>query len=200
MIRSVTAYCSSSTAVAAHFAHDAAEAGRAIALNQWTLVYGGNPIGLMKHLSDGARSAGGRVVGITPQLFVDKNYHDTLAHELVVTANMRDRKALMETRGDAFLTLPGGLGTFEEIFEIIVGKQLGYHAKPIVLLNTAGYFAPLLEMIDHGIEQHFIKPAARELYFVADTVDAAIEHFRSYKPPELADKSYGPTYNPAKTP
>jgi len=105
-----------------------------------------------------------------------------------VTNDMRDRKALMEERGDAFLTLPGGLGTFEEIFEIIVGKQLGYHKKPIVLLNVAGYFAPLLQMIEHGIEQRFIKPAVRELYFVAGNVDEAVGHFRSYRPPVVADK------------
>ena len=122
MIRSVTVYCSSSSAVAPVFVDAATATGRAIALNGWTLVYGGNPIGLMKCLADGARAAGGTVVGVTPQLFVDKNYHDTLAHELHVTANMRDRKAIMETRGDAFLTLPGGLGTFEEIFEILVGN------------------------------------------------------------------------------
>src|SRR6266542_4210867 len=131
-IRSVTVYCSSSSAVAREY-FEAAEAT-------------------------------GRVVGITPQLMVDKGIHDSLADELVITNDMRDRKALMEERGDAFLTLPGGLGTFEEIFEIIVGKQLKYHAKPIVLLNIAGYFDPLLAMIDHGIEQQFIRPVGRELF------------------------------------
>jgi len=187
-IRSITVYCSSSSAVAQHYVDAADGTGRAIAAAGWTLVYGGNPIGLMKSLADGARAAGGAVVGITPQLFVDKNYHDRLATELIITLNMRDRKALMEARGDAFLTLPGGLGTFEEIFEIIVGKQLGYHTKAIVLLNTAGYFDPLLQMIEHGIEQSFIKPAVRQLYFVAATVPEAIEYFRSYSPPPLADK------------
>ena len=94
----------------------------------------------------------------------------------------------MEQRGDAFITLPGGLGTLEEIFEIIVGKQLGYHRKPIVLLNVGDYFGPLLTMMEHGIEQRFIKPAARELYSVASSVDAAIEHIRTYEPPVIADK------------
>jgi uncharacterized protein (TIGR00730 family) len=101
---------------------------------------------------------------------------------------MRERKALMEARGDAFLPLPGGLGTFEEIFEIIVGKQLAFHNKPIVLLNTASYFDPLLAMIEHGIEQKFIKPKARELYFVATNVEEAVQYYKSYKPPVLADK------------
>jgi uncharacterized protein (TIGR00730 family) len=187
-IRSITVYCSSSSAVApAYF--DAAEAvGRALAAHGWALVYGGNSVGLMKAIADAARSAGGRVVGITPQLMVDKGIHDAKADELVVTNTMRDRKALMEERADGFLTLPGGLGTYEEIFEIIVGKQLGYHNKPIVLLNIEGYFVPFLQIIKHGIEQKFIKPKVRDLYFVAHTVDEAMEHFKSYHPPPLADK------------
>jgi hypothetical protein len=190
-IRSVTVYCSSSAAVAPHYFDAARATGRAIADAGWTLVYGGNSVGLMQALADAARAAGGRVVGVTPQLLVDKRIHDTLADELVVTNTMRDRKALMEERGDGFLTLPGGLGTFEEIFEIIVGKQLGYHDKPIALLDVAGYFDPLLEMIEHGIEQKFIKPKVRDLYFVARTVEGAIEHFKSYQPPPPADKWFG---------
>src|SRR3954464_11229285 len=157
-IRSVTVYCSSSSAVAREYFDAAASTGRALAENGWALVYGGNAVGLMKTVADAARAGGGRVVGITPKLMVDKGIHDRLADELVVTNGMRDRKALMEERGDAFLTLPGGLGALEEIFRIIVGKELGYHAKPIALLNVAGYFSPLLEMIEHGIEQRFIKP------------------------------------------
>jgi uncharacterized protein (TIGR00730 family) len=187
-IRSVTVYCSSSSALPRAYFDDAAAAGRALAENGWALIYGGNAVGLMKAVADAVRDGGGRVIGVTPQLLVDKGIHDTAAHELVVTQTMRERKALMEARGDAFLTLPGGLGTFEEIFEIIVGKQLGYHSKPIALLNTSGYFNPLLEMIEHGIEQHFIKAKVRELYFVADTVEDVVGHFRSYVPPPLADK------------
>jgi uncharacterized protein (TIGR00730 family) len=187
-VKSLTVYCSSSRAVPRHY-FDAAEAcGRAIAHNNWTLIYGGNSVGLMQALADTARAAGGKVVGVTPKLMVDKGIHDSLADELVVTNTMRDRKALMEERGDAFLTLPGGLGTFEEIFEIIVGKQLGYHNKAIVLLNVARYFDPLLHMIEHGIAQSFIKPKVRELYFVASSVDEAIAHFKSYQPPPLTDK------------
>jgi cytokinin riboside 5'-monophosphate phosphoribohydrolase len=193
MIRAVTAYCSSSSAIArAHF--DAAtELGAAIARNGWHLVYGGNAIGLMGHLADAVRAAGGRVVGITPQLLVDKGIHDTRCDELIVTTGMRERKALMEQRGDGYIALPGGLGTFEEIFEIIVAKQLRYHAKPIVLLNTDDYYRPLLAMIEHGIEQQFIKPKARQLYFVAATVTEAVEHLRTYTPPAPSEKGLGRT-------
>jgi uncharacterized protein (TIGR00730 family) len=188
MMKSVTVYCSSSAAVPPLYFDAATAVGRALASNNWTLIYGGNAVGLMKAVADATRAAGGRVVGVTPKLMVDKGISDTLADELVVTNTMRDRKALMEERGDAFLTLPGGLGTFEEVFEIIVGKQLGYHAKPIALLNVAGYFDPLLAMIEHGIEHRFIKPKVRELYFVSAEVPAVVEHFKSYRPSVLADK------------
>src|SRR5689334_18516026 len=137
-IRAVTVYCSSSSSLPAHYYDAGAQLGRAIAQNHWKLVYGGNSIGLMKTLSDAARAAGGKVIGITPKLFIDKGLEDKLCEELIVTNSMRDRKAILEERGDAFIAMPGGLGTFEEIFEIIVGRSLGYHNKPIVLLNISG--------------------------------------------------------------
>jgi hypothetical protein len=173
-IRSVTVYCSSSRQVAPIYFDVAAQLGAAIAQNGWRLVYGGNLIGCMGALADAARAAGGKVTGITPQLLVDQGIADDNCDELVVTAGMRDRKALMEERADAFVTLPGGLGTFEEVFEILVGRLLGYHAKPIVLLNVQDYYRPLLDMIEHGIERRFIKPAAREAYFVAPNVTETI--------------------------
>src|SRR5690242_13460783 len=118
-IRAVTVYCSSSSKVAKPFVEATAQLGRAIAQNRWKLLYGGNAVGLAAALADGGRAAGGKVVGVTPQLFIDKNVHDPRCDELVVTNTMRDRKAIMEERGDAFIALPGGLGTFEEFFEIV---------------------------------------------------------------------------------
>ena len=175
-IRAVTVYCSSSTQVARVHFDAAAALGRAIGERGWQLVYGGNSVGLMAALADAARAAGAQVVGITPQYFLDKGCGDDKCHELIVAASMRDRKAQMESRGDAFIALPGGLGTLEEIFEIIVGRQLGYHQKPIVLLNIAGYYNPMLTMLDHGVEQRFIKPACRRLFHVATDVEAATEY------------------------
>ncbi len=178
-IAAVTVYCSSSSRILRVHFDAAAELGQAIAREGWTLVYGGNLVGLMATLADSARGAGGRVIGITPQLMVDKGICDRQCVELLVTADMRQRKALMEQRGDAFIAMPGGLGTLEEIFEIIVGRQLGFHDKPIVILNVAGYYDPLLAMLEHGIEQYFIKARARELYFVADGAAAAIGYLRA---------------------
>jgi uncharacterized protein (TIGR00730 family) len=197
-IRSVTVYCSSSTAIPRAYFDAASELGTSIARQKWTLVYGGNFVGLMAAVAKAARDAGGRVVGVTPQLMVDKGLSDKKADELLVTNTMRDRKALMEERGDAFVALPGGLGTFEEVFEIIVGKQLAYHHKAIVILNVAGYYDPLLAMIEHGIEHKFIKSKARELYFVATTVAQAIDYLRNYVPPATtADKWFTPAGPPS---
>src|SRR5688572_22517829 len=111
-IGAVTVYCSSSSRIARGYNEAAAELGRALAHHQWKLVYGGNNVGMMGVLADAVRAAGGNVIGVTPQLFVDKGSADDGCDELIVTSGMRDRKAAMEERGDAFVALPGGLGTF----------------------------------------------------------------------------------------
>jgi uncharacterized protein (TIGR00730 family) len=178
-IRAVTVYCSSSRQIPPVYFEAGTALGQAVAAAGWTLVYGGNRIGLMGVVADAARGSGGRVVGITPKLLVDQGMGDDLCTELIVTQGMRERKALLEQRGDAFIALPGGLGTFEEFFEILVGRWLKYHQKPIVLLNVAGYYDPLLTMIDHGIEHRFIRPHTRELFYVADTVAAAMHYLQS---------------------
>jgi len=192
-IHAVTVYCSSSSKIAPAFLDAARSLGSALAANHWKLVYGGNNVGMMGVLADAVRAAGGTVIGVTPQLFVDKGSADEKCDELIVTAGMRDRKAAMEERGDAFIALPGGMGTFEEFFEILCGKILGCHAKPIVLLNIDDYFAPLLAMIDHGIQQNFIRPQARDLYFVAAKVEEAINHIRNYTPPAPAERTFETT-------
>jgi uncharacterized protein (TIGR00730 family) len=178
-IRAVTVYCSSSKSLDPVFYAAGAALGSAIAREGWTLVYGGNHLGLMAKLADAARNAGGKVIGVTPRLFVDKGFGDDKCDELIVTENLRDRKAMMEKRGDAFVALPGGLGTFEEIFDIVVHRQLGFHTKPIVLLNIDGYYDPLLQMIQEGVEKHFIKIESRRLFLMAPSVDSAIACLRS---------------------
>lgn len=176
MIRNVTVYCASSSKVGKVYSEAATALGRALAGKGWGLVYGGDSNGLMGAVAAGTFGAGGRVIGILPQRFVDAGVKNDCCHEVVVARDMRHRKEMMEARGDAMVTLPGGIGTLEEFFEIIVGRQLGFHNKPIVLLNVAGYFNPLLAMIDHGIEHHFIRQASRELYFVSETVEEAMEY------------------------
>lgn len=180
MIRAITVYCSSTANLAESYVTAASELGQAIAQNKWELVYGGNDCGLMKSVADGARSAGGRVIGITPQLFIDKGLGDNNCHDLVVTENMRDRKAVLEARGDAFVALPGGIGTLDEFFDVITHKQLAYHNKPVVLLNIKKYFDPLVTLLERGIDERFIRPAAREYFHLADTVPGAMDYLRSF--------------------
>jgi uncharacterized protein (TIGR00730 family) len=154
--------------------------GDAIARQKWALVYGGNSIGCMGIMADAARAGGGKVVGITPQLMVDKGIGDQKCDELIVTEGMRERKRLMEERGDAFVVLPGGIGTLEEVFEILVGKSLGYHNKPIVLVNVGNFFGPLLTMLEHGMKEGFIKERVKELVFVAANVAEAMEYLKKH--------------------
>jgi len=184
----ITVYCSSSRRIAPVYFEAGRRLGAAIAARGWSLVYGGNCIGLMDTLACAVRDAGGKVIGITPRLMVEEGIADTQADELVVTDDMRRRKALMEQRGDGFVAMPGGLGTLEEIFEVIVARQLGYHNKPIVLLNIAGYYDPMLAMLEHGIAQQFIKPKARSLWHATADVDDALHHIAAH----LADRPTGP--------
>lgn len=181
-IRAVTVYCSSSDAVDPVYFDAARAVGRGVAGSGWTLVYGGNFVGLMGAVAQAARDAGGRVVGVTPRLLHDRGLTDTACDELVVTEGMRERKALLERRADAFVVLPGGTGTFEELFEVYVGRQLGYHAKPVVVVDVDGYYRPLLAMLDHGVEQRFIKRDVRDLLHVAGSAEEAVEYLRQWRP------------------
>ncbi len=185
--RAVTVYCSSSSDIAPAYVAAGRDLAVGIARAGWTLVYGGNHVGLMAAVADAARAAGGRVVGITPRLLHDRGLSDPACDELIVTADMRERKALLEGRADALVALPGGLGTFEELFEVIVGKQLGYHAKPIVVVDVDGYYRPLVQMLEHGIDQRFIKASARGLIHVVATAAEAVEYLRAGPPPRPAE-------------
>lgn len=165
----VCVYCASSDDVDPLYFDHAAEVGRRIGAGGHTLVYGGGCIGLMGRVARAVHEFDGRVVGVIPQSMtgVEIAYHD--ADELIVVDTMRQRKQAMEDRADAFVTLPGGFGTLEELSEIIVGRLLGFHDKPIVVLNSHGFYDPLLELFDHFIEHRFAKPRHRDFYAVVDT-------------------------------
>ena len=179
MSHAITVYCSSTSDVDPTYL-DAAEAlGRAIASAGWSLVYGGNHVGSMGRVADGCRAGGGAVVGITPRLFADVEEFggdlvDRACDELLLVDSMRERKRLLEERGDAFVTLPGGLGTMEEFFEVLVGRVLKQHAKPIVLLNVNGFYDPMQAMLDHAIDAGFVRRRAWDHVTLAATVEEAI--------------------------
>lgn len=181
-VRTVTVFASSSTKIDPIYFTAASELGHAIASEGWSLVYGGNRVGPMGALADATRAGGGKVIGVTPSVFMEKGHGDDLCDELLVVESMRRRKEIMESRGDAFITLPGGLGTLEEFFEIVVGQFLGFHGKPIVLLNIAGFYDDLLHLIHRQIRDGFVRPAAWEQVHVASAVPDAIAFLRGWQP------------------
>lgn len=182
MISAVTVFCGSSDAVDAKYFAAARELGEKLAKRGWRLIYGGGGVGLMGVLARAVLDCGGHVTGVIPKALLDLGVGNATVSELVVTDGLRDRKAIMDERGDAFVALPGGLGTIEEVLEVLTLKQLGYHRKPIALLDLDGYFGPLHAQIQRGIDVGFIKPEFLDLWYPAPDVDALLRYLESYKP------------------
>jgi uncharacterized protein (TIGR00730 family) len=164
-------YCSSSDRLDPKYAAVAHDLGRALVAHGWGLVYGGGKTGLMGAVARGTKSAGGYVVGIIPEFMKARELAFTEADELVTVVTMRERKQLMEERADAFVTLPGGWGTLEEILEILTLRQLDLVKKPCVFLNQDGFYDPLLALFDRMLADKFFKPSNMELFRVAATVE-----------------------------
>lgn len=171
----ITVYCSSSSFLDPAFHDEARAVGAGIARRGWTLVYGGGSLGLMGETARAAKTAGSRVIGIITRRLMALEQGWNGCDELVVVDTMRERKRMLEHRGDAFLVLPGGLGTYEELFEILVGKLLGEHVKPVAIINAHGYFNPLIAMVEHGIAHRFIPERARELFAISPDVEPLLD-------------------------
>jgi len=153
---SICVYCGSRAGENPAFAQAAQEVGRWIGEHSGQLVYGGGRSGLMGTVAEATRLAGGRVVGVIPQALVDKELANHACDELHIVQNMHERKAMMAERSDAFVALPGGIGTFEELFEVWTWRQLGYHDKPLGLLNVAGYYDGLLGFLQTSVASGFM--------------------------------------------
>lgn len=153
---SVCVYCGSRPGANPEFAKTARTVGTWIGQHDGQLVYGGGKSGLMGIVADATLQAGGRVVGVIPRALVEKEWAHHDCTELHIVDSMHDRKRMMAERADAFLALPGGIGTFEELFEVWTWRQLGYHDKPVGLLNTARYYDRLLEFLNSTVEQQFL--------------------------------------------
>lgn len=153
---SICVYCGSRPGERPEFSQAAKAVGQWIGQHGGQLVYGGGRTGLMGTVAEATRLAGGRVVGIIPKALVDKELANPLCDELHVVDTMHERKAMMGERADAFIALPGGIGTFEELFEIWTWRQLGYHDKPTGILNTAGYYDKLLDFLAHSVREGFM--------------------------------------------
>jgi uncharacterized protein (TIGR00730 family) len=182
-LSSVCVFCGSNGGADPAYLEAARHAGRGLAQRGLRLVYGGGKVGMMGAVADAALDAGGEVVGVIPQQIFDLEIgHDGL-HDLRVVGSMHERKALMADLADAFIALPGGIGTFEELFEVFTWAQLGLHRKPLGLLDVAGYYAPLEAMLDHAVDERFLRPETRSMLVRDDSLEALLERFGRWEAP-----------------
>jgi uncharacterized protein (TIGR00730 family) len=181
----ICVFCGSSAGRRSLYLDAARHVGERLAAAGVTVVYGGSSVGVMGALADAALSAGGRVVGVIPRFMTGPEVaHDGLT-ELHVVDSMHQRKALMAELADAFVSLPGGLGTMEETFEVLSWSQLGLHRKPVGLLDVGGYFRPLEAFLDHACDEGFIAPEHRALVVVEEDLDRLLSRFGAFEPPPL---------------
>jgi len=175
MTKSICVFCGSAPGVRPSYSAAARELGAAMAKSGITLVYGGGRLGLMGIVADAVLQAGGRVIGVIPRMLIEREAaHTNLTRQHVVTT-MHERKTLMSELSDAFVGLPGGMGTFDELVEIVTWAQLGLHAKPVVLANIDNYFAPLYAMLDYAVAEGFVTPVSRARWRNAESVTEVMQ-------------------------
>ena len=184
----ICVYCSSSNNLPEKFYIFAKELGEQIAKHNYNMVYGGTTVGMMGVIAGNAQNNGSEVIGVIPERIASFGLKNLELSEIIMTKDMRERKATMEKISDIFVAAPGGFGTFEEIFEIIVAKQLGYHNKPVIFLNFDGYYNNLLKMFDTVYENHFAKNEMKNLYYIADCIDDMFDYIKNYIPVEVVLK------------
>lgn len=186
----ICVFLSSSDAVDPHFVDLTIELGNAIGINGHTLVYGGNETGLMGKLADAVKESGGSILGVSPQKLHDmgRSYKD--CDELIISKDLRDRKAIMDERSDAFIALPGGLGTLEEIIEVLNLKYLRYHQKPVIFINHKGFYESLFTVFEQYYAGRFTKRAIEKLYAALPDVDSVFPYLENYVPIQVEEKWY----------
>ncbi len=178
----VCVFCASSEDVDPRFRKVAAELGRGLAASGWELVYGGGNIGLMGEVARAALAAGARVTGVIPERLARREIALEDVTELIRTETLRERKALMDARSDAFVVLPGGIGTLEELVEIVTLKQLGYHNRAIVVVDADGFWDPLLEQLRRMVESRLAASSLLTLWQVVPDVETALAALAQYRP------------------
>ena len=170
----VCVFCASSANIDVRYLDAARELGSLLAQGGWRCVNGGGAVGLMGALTDGALDAGGDVTGVIPKFMVDNGWCYDRLEDVIVTADMHQRKQMMSEMADAVIAMPGGVGTFEELLETLTWRQLGLVKVPVIILNTLGYYDPLLAMLHHAIDEGFMKPSHGQLWAIASTPVEAI--------------------------
>ncbi len=182
----VCVFCGSNAGINAVYAEAARELAREMARRRLSLVYGGGSVGLMGILADEVLAGGGRVMGVIPRTLMEREVGHRALSELHVVETMHERKALMAAHANAFLALPGGLGTLEELFEVWTWAQLGIHARPVGLLNVNGFFDPLLSFLDHAEAQGFLRAEHRGMLLVDHRADNMLDRMADYVPPRVS--------------
>jgi len=185
-MRSIGVFCGSNTGSGTAYAEAARKLARAIAGRGLRLVYGGGSIGLMGVLGDTAVAAGGQVVGVTPRRLIEKEVVHRGLTELRVVETMLERKALMAELSDVFIALPGGLGTLDELFEMLTWSQLGIHRKPCALLDVDDYYGKLVEFLDHAVARRFITPQHRAMLIVERDAETVLDRLASTPLPDVS--------------
>ena len=185
-IKRVCVFASSCNYLEKSYYEAASEFGELLGKSGYDMVYGGSSLGLMWACAEKVKQNGAQLIGVMPERLHNMGVHTDECVELFITPCMRSRKAKMDELSDAVVALAGGFGTLEELSEMIVQKQLGYNNKPIVILNTNGFYDKLLGFFDEIISQKFARDTAKKLYFVANTPGEAIEYIKNYQPENLA--------------
>jgi uncharacterized protein (TIGR00730 family) len=179
----ICVFCGSSHGSNPAYADAARNAGSELARRGIGLVYGGGNVGLMGVVADAVLAGGGHVTGVIPEALMAKEVGHRGLPDLRVVKTMHERKALMAELSDGFVALPGGIGTFEEFFEIVTWAQLGLHSKPCALLNVNGFYDPLLHLLDHAVSEQFVKPNQRDLVIVASDFTALLDRMATHHVP-----------------
>ena len=180
-------FCGSSMGSKEIYKIKAKELGESFLKNELTLIYGGANVGLMKIIADTVLEDGGEVIGVMPRSLVEREVAHLGLTKMHITESMQERKVMMAEISDAFIAMPGGLGTLDEVAEMLTYNQLRIHDKPIGLLNVDGYFDHLLKFLDHAVEERYVRKEHRKNIIVDDNIDALIEKLNNYKP-VLMDK------------
>ncbi|MFZ6767637.1 TIGR00730 family Rossman fold protein [Undibacterium sp. Di26W] len=181
-MKTVCVYCGSSPGITAAYAAGARQLAAQLVSQQLRLVYGGGNVGLMGIIADEVLRLGGQVTGVIPKALMDKEVGHTGLTELHIVSNMHERKAMMADLSDGFIAMPGGIGTLEELFEVLTWSQLGFHEKPVGLYNINGFYQKLHDFLLHTVEQGFLRAAHLDLLYIDNDAASLLQKFTAYRP------------------
>ncbi len=184
----ICVFCSSSNAISNIYFEEADKLGKLLGKGNHSLINGGANVGLMEAITISAKEAGAKTIGVIPERMIGRSLASDNSHDVIITKDMKERKAKMRKMSDAFIALPGGFGTLEEILEVMTLRQLSYHTKPIVFINTNNFFKYLIKQFEVSYKEQFAKDLQRDLYFVANNSEEALKYLANYEPVELDAK------------